>query len=265
MTDLPTLTAGQHLLVLNALHLATALLGGAAVLFTLLRAQVGSAYRLALSLMAVAVGMATYHYLNLIGSYGAAYTLQGGAYVPTGQTFDDALRYADWLGTVPLILSALMLVLDVGRTKSASLVTRLVLAAIAMIGLGYLGEVQHSNLALRAAWGAASCVPFGYILFVLWTELRGVLGFDSPRVRTLFSQLRLLLLGAWSLHPLVYAFPLLGFGGASAFVLGQVGHSVADICAKVLYGLMIYAIAREKTLSDDVLRDLERPDAVAAR
>lgn len=265
MTDLPTLTAGQHLLVLNALHLTVALLGGAALLFTLLRAQVASAYRLALSLMAVAVGMAAYHYVNLLASYGAAYALQDRMYVPTGQPFDDALRYADWLGTVPLILSALMLVLDVGRRKSASLVTRLVLAALAMIGLGYLGEVQHTNLALRALWGAASCVPFGYVLFMLWTELRGVLSYDSLRVRSLFSQLRLLLLASWSLHPLVYAFPLLGLSGAGTFVLGQVGHSVADICAKVLYGLMIYAIAREKTLSDDLLHDLERPDAVAAR
>ncbi|MEF2278764.1 bacteriorhodopsin [Deinococcus sp. YIM 134068] len=262
MNDLMPLTAGQHLLILNALNLTTAIMGGAALLFTLLRSQVASAYRLALSLMAVAVGMAGYHYWQLLGGWKAAYTLQNGAYVPTGQPFADAFRYADWLATVPLILAALMLVLDIGRRKSASLVTRLAVAAALMIGLGYVGEAQRENLALRAAWGAASCVPFGYILFVLWSELRGVLSFETPRVRELFTRLRVLMLASWSLHPLVYALPLLGLGGAPAFVTGQVGHSVADICAKVFYGLMIYAIAREKTLSEEMLLGLEAPREV---
>ncbi|WP_219722117.1 bacteriorhodopsin [Deinococcus planocerae] len=258
MNDLLPLTPGQHLLILNALNLTTAFMGGAALLFVLLRSQVASAYRLALSLMAAAVGMAGYHYWQILGGWRAAYVLQGGAYVPTGQPFNDASRYADWLGTVPLILAALMLVLDIGRRKSASLVARLAVAAVLMIALGYVGEVQR-EMTLRAVWGAASCVPFAYILFVLWSELRGVLSFETPRVRGLFSRLRVLLVASWSLHPLVYALPLLGLTGAPAFVLGQVGHSVADICAKVFYGLMIYAVAREKTLSEELLLGLDTP------
>lgn len=102
---LPTLTSEQFLLVQQALNLLVALMGGAALLFVLLREQVGRAYRPALMVMAAAVAMACYHYTRLLASWGAAYAPAGGEYRPTGLPFDDIYRYADWLGTVPLILT----------------------------------------------------------------------------------------------------------------------------------------------------------------
>lgn len=249
---LPTLTSEQFLLIQQVLNLSVATMGGAALLFVLLREQVGRPYRAALIVMAVAVGMACYHYTQILGSWAAAYAPSGGAYRPTGLPFQDASRYADWLSTVPLILSALLLVLDIGRQKTTRLMVRLGGAAALMIALGYPGEIEQGDRLARALWGLAGTVPFLYILWVLWGELAGAVRHDTPGVRQRFARLRWLLLASWSLHPLVYAFPLLGLTGASALIAGQVGHSVADLTAKVFYGLLIYGIAREKTLDAGV-------------
>lgn len=249
---LPILTGEQYLLIQQILNLSVATMGGAALLFVLLREQVGRPYRAALIVMAVAVGMAGYHYTRILASWTAAYAPAGDLYRPTGLPFQDAYRYADWLGTVPLILSALLLVLDIGRQKTTRLMVRLGGAAALMIALGYPGEIEHENMLVRALWGLAGTVPFLYILSVLWGELAGAVRHDTPGVRQRFARLRWVLLGSWSLHPLVYAFPLLGLTGAPALIAGQVGHSVADLTAKVIYGLLIYGIAREKTLDAGV-------------
>lgn len=263
--NLPVLTADQYLLVQQVLNLTVAFMGGAALLFVLLREQVGRPYRPALMVMAAAVAMACYHYTRILGSWGAAYAPGTGGYQPTGAAFTDAGRYADWIGTVPLILTALLLVLDIGRHKSGRLMVRLVTAAVLMIALGYPGEIQHTDLTARALWGLASMVPFLYIMFVLWGELAVAVRQETPGVRWRVARLRWLLLASWSLHPVVYAFPLLGIGGAGGLVAGQLGHSVIDITAKVIYGLLIYGIAREKTLDAQVEAGLSVPEGAPAR
>jgi len=64
--------------------------------------------------------------------------------------------------------------------------------------------------------------------------------------------MRILLLATWGVYPIAYIIPLyFSHAGADAWVFKQVGYSVADILAKVLYGLLIYKIARLKSFSDD--------------
>ena len=62
--------------------------------------------------------------------------------------------------------------------------------------------------------------------------------------------LRWLLLATWGVYPISYAFPMLGLDGADAFVYRQVGYSIADVLAKCLYGLLIFKIARIKSMDD---------------
>lgn len=250
MNTLATLSSSQYELILNVLNLSIAVLGGSSLLFMLLRRNVAQNYSISVAMMAAVTGMAGYHYFRIYQSWIAAFAQQGSQYVPTGAVFSYTYRYADWMGTVPLLLAAVMLVLDLGRKKSASLVTRMVVAALLMIVLGFVGENQTGNLLGRAVWGALSMVPFFYILYVLWTEMGQVLLFESDRVRELFSTLRLVLLVSWSFYPLVYCIPLLGLKSAGIFSIVQVANSAADLLAKVGVGLFILAIAREKTEED---------------
>lgn len=249
---LPQLNVGQYQLVLNALNLAIALLGGSAALFAMLRGQVNPAYQMAISLMTIVVGMAAYHYWRIYANWIAAYEFKDGTYVPTGELFNYAYRYADWIGTLPFIVAATVLVLDLGREKSASLVFRLVIAAMLMIGLGYVGEIERENMTMRAVWGFVSTLPFLYIVYVLWSEFTETLRYESDRVRLLFGNTRLLLVASWGFYPIVYMLPMFGLAGADVQVMVQVGNSIADIVAKALYGLLIFAIAREKTFEAEM-------------
>lgn len=250
MTELMALTTPQYLLLMNVFNLSIALFGAASLVFILLRRHVSHNYSMAVSLMAGVTAMACYHYFRIFANWQAAFTQQGAEYLPSGVAFSYAYRYADWLGTVPLLISAVILVLDLGRQKTTSLVARLGVSAALMVALGYVGEAEHVNMAARAAWGAASTLPFLYILSVLWGEVGQALRFESARVQTLFASLRGLLVASWCVYPVIYALPLLGLGGPEHLPWVQVANSAADLLAKVGTGFLLVSIAREKTEED---------------
>jgi bacteriorhodopsin len=260
--ELPVLTPGQFDLVYNALSFGIAAMGAGFIFFALARSYVAPAYRPALLVSALVVAIAAYHYVRIFESWGSAYVLEGGAYVPSGEAFNDAYRYIDWLLTVPLLLVEAVAVLALARAKSASLIARLSIAAVLMIVLGYPGEITDNNTA-RFIWGALSSVPFVYILWVLWGELGRALDRQPPQVRVLVRNLRLLLLGTWGVYPIAYMAPFFGLTGAGAVVAIQLGYTIADVLAKPGFGLLIYAIAREKTRADNA-DPLQGQPAVAA-
>ena len=257
---LTELSVGEYQLVYNVISLAVAAMLASFVFFVLARQQLSPGLRPALVMSSLVVVIAGYHYLRIFNSWGEAFTLQGGVYQPTGHPFNDAYRYVDWLLTVPLLCAELVAVLDLKAALRGRLMAKLVIAAVLMIALGYPGEVA-SNIGTRALWGTLSMLPFVYIVFTLWGELSRAASGESERVRVLFRNTRLLLIGTWSFYPLAYLLPMLGIGGANAVVGVQVGYSIADIAAKCGYGVMIYAIARAKTEQRGDLPDRLVPSA----
>jgi bacteriorhodopsin len=246
------LTSIQFEIVYSLFSLCIAAMGAAFVFFLGSRQSVGVKYRPALLVSALVVGIAGYHYYRIFNSWNAAYALDSatGEYRPTAVPFNDAYRYADWLLTVPLLLVELVSVLGLSRAKSAGLLTRLSLAAVLMIATGFPGEIS-SSMTTRGIWGFVSTIPFVYILYVLWVELSKSLVTQPPGVKTLVSNMRLLILGTWGVYPIAYLLPQLGIGGPVAHVGVQVGYTIADIAAKAGYGVLIYAIAKMKTESDE--------------
>lgn len=247
--DLPVLSISQYSLVYNALSLTIAAMGASFIFFVLARPQVAEKYRPALLISAIVVAIAGYHYFRIFGSWSDAYALSGGAYAPTGVPFNDAYRYVDWLLTVPLLLIEAVAVLALARHVSNGMAARLGFAALVMVGLGYPGEIS-TDTGTRLLWGTLSTIPFVYIIYVLWVELGRALVSQPPQVRVLVRNLRLLLLASWGFYPIAYLLPLLGVGGATGFVGVQLGYTAADILAKPLFGLLIYAIARAKTVDE---------------
>ena len=253
-TALPgTLSPGQFSLVYNMLSLAIASMLGSFAFFVMARSMVSAKYRPALVMSALVVGIAGYHYLRIFNSWEGAYELNAaGVYASTGHPFNDAYRYVDWLLTVPLLVAELIAVMALEANKRRTLMTRLSFAAVLMIALGYPGEVLASGDPMKHVWGVASSIPFGYIVYVLWTELGTAVQGQSGRVQELVRNIKLLLLATWGFYPITY---LLGAGGilpedGSAIVTIQVGYSIADILAKCGYGVMIYLIARAKMDAD---------------
>ena len=250
---MPELSYGQYSLVFNMLSFAVASMFGAFAFFVMSQKLIGAKYRASMVVSSLVVLIAGYHYWRIMGSWEAAYTLVDGNYVSSGKPFNDAYRYVDWLLTVPLLLVELILVLGLGKGKTGPMLTKLVIAAVLMIALGYPGEIS-TDTGTRHLWGTLSSIPFVYILFVLWTQLGEATANSTDKVKTLFANTRWVLLMTWGFYPIAY---LIGtFGGAesaSAAVGVQVAYSIADVTAKALYGVMIFAIAYEKSSADGSL------------
>lgn len=249
------LTKAQFDTVYNLLSLTLAAqLFGALFLFVV-QPRVLPRYRQALVISAIVCGIAAYHYFRIFESFKEAFVTDAaggrGNYVQAvGQSFNEGYRYVDWLLTVPLLLTELIVVLALARKLRNSLLSRLIPASALMIALGYPGEISGDNVT-RNVFGLLSTIPFLYILYVLFVELTRSLDRQPPAVRQTVSRMRILLFATWGVYPIAYIIPLLGIDGAVAWVAKQGGYSIADILAKVLYGLLIYKIARLKSFADD--------------
>ena len=246
--NMPVLTTSQFSLVYNMLSFAIAAMGASFVFFVLARQQVSERFRPALVMSSLVVGIAGYHYFRIFESWDHAYALTAGMYTPTGKPFNDAYRYVDWLLTVPLLVAELVAVLQLPKAVRGSLTGRLIIATVLMLVTGYVGETAADS-GTRNMWGIISSVPFVYILYVLFVELKKAAENQAGNVRHLLLMTQLLLLATWGFYPITYGIPVWfgpDFLGSSGTVIIQVGYSIADIAAKCGYGLMIYAIARAK-------------------
>jgi bacteriorhodopsin len=248
----PELSTGQFSLVYQLFSIAIASMGASFIWFVTSRQNLAPKYSTAMLVSALVVAVACYHYVRIFNSWNETYALDVATsiYKPTGVPFNDAYRYADWVLTVPLLLVEVVAVLALASNVSASMIGRLTIAAFLMIATGYPGEVSSDN-GTRLLWGTISTIPFAYIVYTLFSELGTAMEQQTPRVRLLMTNLRLLLVGSWGFYPIAYLLPVF-FGGlsASGLVGVQVGYSLADIIAKAGFGTLIYFIALEKTRAD---------------
>lgn len=179
----------------------------------------------------------------------AAVTLTNGVVEATGKEFNRSYRYVDWLLTVPLLLIELILVMRLTQSETVSRSTRLGIAAALMIALGYLGEASGIIDNTRLIWGALSTIPFLYIVYTLFVGLGDAIKRQPANVQGLVMQARNLTVASWLFYPIVYFAPfvLSGAGSSGAFVMIQVGYTMADLVAKAGFGLLIYMIAVRKS------------------
>ncbi len=255
MVGVTELTQAQFDTVYNFFSFAIAAMLFTALFLLVSQGRVLPRYRTALVVSATVLGIATYHYFRIIESFDKAFVTDavGGAgtyALVEGESFNEAYRYVDWLLTVPLLLVEAVAVLALARSESRRLLVRLVPASALMIALGYPGELAMDN-GTRALWGALSTIPFLYILYVLFVELTRSIDRQPIEVQASIRNLRWLLLASWGFYPIAYMFPMFGFDGADAFVLRQVGYTIADVVAKAVFALVIYKIARLKSFYDD--------------
>ncbi|MDX1639136.1 MAG: bacteriorhodopsin [Balneolaceae bacterium] len=224
--ELTSLSFGEYSLVYNMLSFTIATMLAAGLFFILAQHRVIPKYRISLIVSTLVVGIAAYHYFRIAGSWADAFTItEAGNYMASGKPFNDAYRYVDWLLTVPLLLVELVLVLNLPKNKTGPLLTKLVIAAALMIGLGYPGELfsADSMFSERGFWGLLSTVPFVYILWVLFSQLGEAMQDQPENVRILFRNIRLLLLFTWGFYPIVYMAPFFGLTGSTSIVTIQVG------------------------------------------
>merc|ERR1712070_286102 len=191
------------------------------------------------------------HYVRIFNSWVGAFAVQADANGSfevslSGQPFNDAYRYVDWLLTVPLLLIELILVMGLPADQTKSLSISLGFASALMVALGYPGEIQDDPKARWFWWGLAM-IPFCFVLFQLLIGLGGATQTQPEAARGLIGQARLLTAVSWLTYPGVYIVKMMGIGGATAMCAEQIGYSVADVVAKAVFGVLIWAIAAAKS------------------
>jgi len=252
MAPLPEgLSYGQWSAVYNALSFGIAAMGSATIFFWLQLPNVTKKYRTALTITGLVTLIATYHYIRIFNSWVEAFEVankNGGDYTValTGAPFNDAYRYVDWLLTVPLLLIELILVMGLPSNETVSMSWKLGLASALMVALGYPGEIQD-DLAVRWFWWACAMVPFIYVVFELAVGLAGATQKQNSSVSGLIAAARYLTVISWCTYPFVYIVKNVGLAGPVATVYEQVGYSIADVVAKAVFGVMIWAIASTKS------------------
>lgn len=257
------LSLDQYSLVYNAFSFTFAAMFATFIFLVLSRNNVAPQYRNAITLSALVVAIAGYHYFRIFESWQGAFGIgedTSGAlgYIASGEPFNDAYRYIDWLLTVPLLVAELIAVMALAPGKKGWMTFRLAAAAALMVVLGYPGEIA-SDTGVRALWGFLSTIPFLYIVYELFVGLKPVIEQETGQAKVLLRNIRLLLLATWGFYPIVYLIPIL-FGNTNAsttagvVIAVQIGYCIADVAAKCGYGVMIYAIARAKTDDQQVLQ-----------
>ena len=240
------MTVFQYEMVYNAFSFAIAVMGAATIFLFLGRSQVAHHYKTAVTISGLVTLIAFYHYWRIFDSWEAAYAVADGAVKATGQKFNDAYRYVDWLLTVPLLLTELVLVMRLSREETIQRASYLAKLAALMIILGYPGEIATDN-ATRWQWWALSMIPFLMIVWNLFTGLSKSIASQPESVRDLISTARVIVVVTWAFYPIVYMFPMLGIAGGKATMFVQVGYTVADILAKAAFGVYIWLIAVRKS------------------
>jgi bacteriorhodopsin len=239
----------QFQLTANFFSLTIAAMGAATAFLWLNRSQVSKPYQLAVTISGLVTFIALYHYVKISGSWNAAFELVDGKLVKSGMPFNDAYRYVDWILTVPLLLIELILVMRLSPKETVSKSVRLGSLAALMIVLGYPGEI--SDVAgTRWVWWSLSMIPFLWIVFELFVGLKASLDSQPPAARGLINMARYMVIASWAFYPIVFIFPMLGVDGAAAEIYVQVGYSIADIVAKAVFGVLIFAIALKKSNSE---------------
>ena len=247
-------TYGQWSAVYNALSFGIAGMGCATIFFWLQLPNVTKNYRTALTITGIVTAIATYHYVRIFNSWVDAFEVREdhGAYAVTlsGAPFNDAYRYVDWLLTVPLLLIELILVMKLPAAETKTLSVNLGVASAVMVALGYPGEIQD-DLAMRWIWWAAAMVPFCYVVFSLVVGLGEATHKQPESVKGLVVAARYLTAVSWLTYPFVYIVKNIGLAGAVATTYEQIGYSVADVTAKAVFGVLIWAIAAGKSAEEE--------------
>ena len=255
MAPLPDgFTYGEWSLVYNSLSFGIAGMGAATIFFWLQLANVTKAYRTALCITGLVTAIACYHYVRIFNSWVDAFNVKliDGEYavIVSGAPFNDAYRYVDWLLTVPLLLIELILVMKLPMEQTVSLGWKLGIAAAVMVALGYPGEIQD-DLSVRWFWWAAAMVPFCYVVATLVVGLNEATSKQPDSVKGLVVCARYLTVVAWLTYPFVYLIKNVGLAGPTATTYEQVGYSLADITAKAVFGVLIWAIASGKSAEEE--------------
>merc|ERR1712118_606945 len=86
-----------------------------------------------------------------------------------------------------------------------------------------------------------------YVVAELAVGLSAATEKQAPSVASLTTYARWLTIISWLTYPFVYIIKMVGISGVSATAGEQIGYTIADVVAKAVFGVLIWAIVAEKS------------------
>ena len=217
-------------------------MGAAFVFFMSERSNVAPQYRTTMTISALIVGIAAFHYYYMRGVY------------VDHQVVSIEYRYMDWIITVPLM--ALKFPSLVGKDaitddKFAGLgFTGICFTgAIIMIGFGYLGEAGLMDAYLALLLGGMGWAMIIVATGTPWSSGKGVDNSKiAPELLWSANALRWFIVVGWIIYPLGYLFSpevaIIDIGEKGELYMG-IAYNIADMINKIGFGVVAWMGAKK--------------------
>jgi bacteriorhodopsin len=220
----------------------------ASVFFFMERSRVADEWKLSMLVSGLITGIAAVHYYYMRDYYQGAVDFY--AHLTAGMKAMDehpiSLRYIDWTLTVPLMCVEFYLITKKAGGTSG-LLWRLIIASVAMLLLGYIGEAFHADEAESWIWGALSGLAYFYIVWMVWKgEVATLAANAGGKVQSAVKALGWFVLVGWAIYPIGYiAGTAGGLFGVPMFQNLEMDlvYNIGDAINKIGFGLVIYALA----------------------
>ncbi len=217
-------------------------MGAAFVFFMAERNSVAPQYRTTMTISALIVGIAAFHYYYMRGVY-ADYG-----------TVSIEYRYMDWIITVPLM--ALKFPSLVGKDAitdekflGLGFTGICFSGALIMIGFGYLGESGAIDGMLGLVLGGVGWAMIIVATGTPWTSGKGVDNSKiAPELMWSTNALRWFICVGWVIYPIGYLFnPTAGVSDAVSAEIMAVLYNIADMVNKIGFGVVAWMGAKKAT------------------
>ncbi|MET4694820.1 bacteriorhodopsin-like [Endozoicomonas lisbonensis] len=213
--------------------LLSAAMSAATLFFFMERDRAVGKWKTSLSVAALVTGISAIHYFYMRN-----------VWVVTGES-PTTYRYIDWFLTVPLQITEFFLILSAVTTVRGALFWKLLFASLAMLLLGYFGEIHIMNVWLAFILSTSAWL---YIIYEIFAGEAGRINANkgSRASQKAFAALRAIVTFGWAIYPVGY---VVGYTGAGSEEWLNSIYNLADFVNKIAFGVVIWAAATSYTES----------------
>lgn len=222
----PSTLTGFTFFVVNMALLA------AALFFWLERDNVNPKWKTSLTVSGLVCFIAAVHYFYMRDA---------------GGTDVVAIRYIDWLITVPLLMVELYIVLLAVTNVSSGVFKRLLGYTTLMLVFGYLGETGACSWINSTTGFVGGMLFWGLALKEIWSgeAADANAGSKNAAGQYAYDNLKNIVTFGWLIYPAGYALGYFG-GGVDMDLTNQV-YNLADFVNKILPGVIVWVAAKMDT------------------
>jgi bacteriorhodopsin len=217
-------------------------MGAAFVFFMSERNSVAPQYRTTMTISALIVGIAAFHYYYMRG-----------VYADYGEVSIE-YRYMDWIITVPLMALKFPSLVGKDAITDAKFLgmgfTGVCFSgALIMIGFGYLGESGAIPGMVGLILGGVGWAMIIVATGTPWSSGKGVDNDKiAPELMWSTNALRWFIVVGWIIYPIGYLFnPTAGVSDAVSAEIMAVLYNIADIINKIGFGIVAWMGAKKAT------------------